>query len=98
MGTASQLHMSMPLHVWQEIFKDLLEYSPQPSVSNKLANYDQELLPLLNVFSFFSFAETEKTKSMSEQVRFEQTQALLLKILSDQIQSHSLVVIQNVQW
>lgn len=98
-SSASQVEgiFRTPFHVWQEIFKDLLDYSESIN-RQKLANYDKDLLPLLNVLSFVWFHETEKTKSMSVQVRFEQTQTLLLKILTDQIPPHSLIVIQNIQW
>lgn len=76
---------------------DLRSYTKE-LLTAKFPTIDQDLFPLLNILSFISLPESEKTRSMSEQVRFEQTQSLMLKILCTLLPPHSLIVLQNIQW
>eukprot|EP01117_Protostelium_nocturnum_P014485 TRINITY_DN5511_c0_g2_i2.p1 TRINITY_DN5511_c0_g2~~TRINITY_DN5511_c0_g2_i2.p1 ORF type:complete len:1733 (+),score=655.57 TRINITY_DN5511_c0_g2_i2:165-5363(+) len=96
-GTGSQLESSKPYHAWQDIFKEALD--PKGKLLADLeSQLDSELIPLLNCVLPINVPDTEKIKSMGGQMRSEQTQLILMKLLSVLVPSTSLIIMENAQW
>lgn len=107
-GFGNNVEKSTPYHAWREIFTVLLNMEDYilleiPQREGKISKFLEEYVPdmasfgpLLNAVVPFDLPENEKTQSLTGQLRADNLQLLLLKIL--QTCEFSVIILENAQW
>ncbi|PRP80584.1 guanylyl cyclase [Planoprotostelium fungivorum] len=95
------LPASTQYYAWYDIFREALEptrVKPVKLQSSIQSQLDPELLPLLNCILPLNLPDTPTISSMGGQMKSEQTQLMLIKLLGILIPPTSLITIENAQW
>jgi class 3 adenylate cyclase/tetratricopeptide (TPR) repeat protein len=97
-STASTVEQGTPYAVWRPVFEDLLGTDPKHMLA-QLSDDEREHAPLLGVVLADPPPETLATRSMTPEVRQENTLGLLLRLLELHRGPNALLlVIDDAQW